>query len=277
MNIVIFGHVCLDRNISEHSTYIGPGSPAMFMNRIFQQLPGCQTAVVASYGPDYLPYLSKVSRYPVKPNINKTLIYENKMNLGIRTQKAYNRQEALFVSISPALAAIIHRADLIFFAPLLPNPSARYFQQVNSLAPKQALKFLLPQGYYRDFDSNDRVVCRNFIEADKILPWVDFVITSDQDGPQMIDRANHFTKKYALNWIVTQAEKGAVAISKNKVVALKTVAVPAAAIIDSVGCGDVFAAAFAYQYKKTGKIKAAGNFANKLSRQRLLSKAWRII
>ncbi len=97
MKTVILGHVCIDKNTSENSTYISAGSPAIFINKIFKQLNNCETITVAPYGKDAFKHLKKeqLNIYPQQACCKSTLVYENKTKNGIRKQKARNRQEAV--------------------------------------------------------------------------------------------------------------------------------------------------------------------------------------
>ncbi len=144
MNIQIFGHVNVDKNTSEQSSYVAAGSPAMFINKVYRQLSDCNVSIIASYGADYKQYLQDVNIYPANPNCNKTLIYENVSKMGGRTQKAYHREEAQPVPLAKTLKNTIKEADIIFFAPLLPNFPEKYFSQVASYTNKNAYKVLPP-------------------------------------------------------------------------------------------------------------------------------------
>jgi len=73
MNISILGHVCIDKNTSEHTSYVAAGSPAMFMNRIYKQFPNCPTNIIASYGQDFLKYLNGI-RQPIAPLLQYRLL-----------------------------------------------------------------------------------------------------------------------------------------------------------------------------------------------------------
>src|ERR1051326_3807780 len=94
MNILIFGQVDIDQNVSESSSYTAAGSPAMFINKIYAQFPDCKVTIIASYGSDFLDYLEGISIYPKTPNSSKTLVYENITQKGFRIQIAHNRNEA---------------------------------------------------------------------------------------------------------------------------------------------------------------------------------------
>ena len=42
MNVFIFGHICIDDNITENAKYRSAGSPLMFMSKIFNKLPNVE-------------------------------------------------------------------------------------------------------------------------------------------------------------------------------------------------------------------------------------------
>lgn len=267
------GTVCIDKNTSENAQYVSAGSPAMFMSKIFKQFGDCDVSIVASYGPDFVQYLSGFNIFPSQPNTKKTLVYENVSKAGFRTQKSYNRENAFAVELDSLIIESLHQADIVFFAPQQPIYSKAYIESVTANLKTNTLKVLLPQGFYRNFDSENNVLVRDFIEAKKILPLMDVVIVSEQDSPTMLVQA----KEWALNMnvipVVTLGEKGAVAFKGGGEIQLPAIPVPENEIIDSVGSGDIFSASFAYKYKQTGNLEEAGKFANAVARQCLFYKS----
>lgn len=271
MNITILGHVCIDGNISEHSSYTSAGSPAMFMAKIYQQFPGVVTHIIAPYGKDFLPYLKNISIYPDIPTGDKTLVYKNLLQRTIRTQKALNREYTELLPITDELQALIDASDVLFLAPLTPDYSVQYVNFVMKFARKETIKILLPQGYYRSFDSENNVHQREFKEAAALLPLFDFVIVSGQD---------HFAiKDFAKDWaqhiqvIVTKGDKGVDYYHTDTKITVPTKPVKPEYIIDSVGSGDIFSASFGYKYFETKNIQVSLEFANNIARQCLFYKA----
>lgn len=265
MNIVIVGHVCIDHNISEHARYTSPGSPAMFMQKIFRQLPGASVTIVSHYGKDYLPYLTGISMHPTKPFGEKTLVYENVSHGNFRSQKALHRDLATPVVIDEKLKKLLSEADVIIFGPILPNFSVEYVKKVISVANPKAIKLLMPQGYFRSFDPENNVFFRTFVEAEKLLDTVDLVTVSREDYPDIEKMSLAWTKKRNATVILTEGDQGASIIAAGKKTHLPTERVPLKNIVDSVGSGDIFSAGFVYEYAKTGDLKKAVNFANKLA------------
>lgn len=273
MNICILGTVCIDKNVSENSSYISAGSPAMFMSKIFRQFANCNVTIVASYGPDFTAYLKGFNIFPSRPNTAKTLVYENISKSGRRTQKSYNREYAFAVQLDDSVVEVLRQADIAFFAPQQPIFTKEYIESVLSNLEPDTLKVLMPQGFYRNFDSENNVLVREFVEAKEILPLMDILIVSEQDSPTMLSQAKEWAQNMNIIPIVTLGEKGAIAFKGNEEIFLPAVPVPENEIIDSVGSGDIFSASFTYKYKQTRNLEKAGEFANAVARQCLFYKA----
>jgi len=272
MNICIIATVCIDSNVSENSSYTAAGSPAMFMNKIFKQLDGCNVSIVTSYGPDFVKYLDGVNVLPSKPNTAKTMVYENVSKAGLRTQKSYNRENAFAVELDNSIINALRQADVVFLAPLTPIYSKAYIRSVIANLKPDALKVILPQGFHRNFDSENNVIAREFVEAKEILPLMDIVVVSEQDSPNMLVEAKEWASNMNVIPIVTLGEKGAVAIKGKDEIMLPTIPVPENEVVDSVGSGEIFTAAFVYKYKQTMDLEKAGKFANAVARQCLFYK-----
>ena len=265
MSITVIGHVCIDNNISENTTYTSAGSPAMFMTKVYRKFPDVVMNIIAPYGQDYLPYIKDINIYPKKPATEWTLIYENKSKENVRTQKALNRQFAKPIPIDEDFKKIVTASDVIFFAPLTPDFSIEYVKNFITLAKKDSVKILIPQGYYRYFDKDDNVIQRDFIEAEKLIPLFDFVIVSDQDHKDI----NNIAKSWAgkTNVIITMGNKGAMHLYRSDSIFASVDPVKSEDIVDSVGSGDIFSAAFGYKFILTKNIKQSLEFANNIARQ----------
>lgn len=273
MNITILGHVCVDHNFSEGATYTSVGSPALFIARIFSSISQAQAniRVITPYGPDFNSYQHGLTLYPSTPSNGKTLAYENRSKGNLRVQKASNRDESQPVQLSDELTSVIQSSDIIFFAPLVPNYSVEYIKTALSFVSNSALKILLPQGYYRDFTDDDEVYPRKFVEANELVPLFDFVIVSEQDHHEMLATAKRWSRDTKV--ILTIGEKGALFFDDEQSFLVPTCAVPLHDIVDSVGSGDIFSAAFGYEYLRTHDVYGAMKFANAIARQCLFSKA----
>ena len=273
MQIVIVGHVCIDKNTTENASYVAAGGPAVFMDKVYAQIPEIHTTIVVPYGSDFLPFAHHLPLFPKRPTSDITLIYENTMRNGIRSQKAYNRNKADPIPMEQETRQLLAGADILIIAPLIPNLTTAYIQQLVSNTKKGALKVLLPQGYYRTFLPDDSVVVRDFVEEKEILPLMDMVVVSEMDTDEMLVKAEAWSETYSLISVVTLGENGAIAFSKKQKVYLPTTPVEPEKVMDSVGSGDIFSASLAYAYRKTSSLEKAGIFANAIAKACLFYKA----
>ena len=271
MNIHILGHVCIDSNASEHVSYKGPGSPAMFMARIYKKFPEVFFHIIAPYGSNFSPYCKELNIYPPKPIGDTTLLYENISHRNVRTQKAHHRESAKPLPLVDELKNILSEADILFFAPLTSDYSVEYVKTVMQSIRKSTLKIFLPQGYYRSFNHEDRVIEREFVEASELIPLFDFVVVSEQDHRDMINIIKNWSKNTQV--IMTTGDKGAQYFSQNTLLTVPVVPVSPSDIVDSVGSGDIFSASFGYKYYLTEDVKKSLEFANNIARQCLFYKA----
>lgn len=270
MNTVVLGNVCIDKNSSEKTTYKAAGGPAVFINSLLNKKKDASLTIVSSYGKDFLPYKKELNLYPSEPNVLSTLVYENIIKNGKRTQKCHFYKDAFPPVIDKNAENIIKKADILFIAPLIPYFPPDYVKKIVNQTSKNCLKILLPQGYFRDFDAKDNVVFRQFKEAEEILPLVDIVIVSNEDYPNIEKQSFSWSNKHGTTFIITKAQKGAIIINKNKKIIVSTTPVPDRQIVDSIGAGDIFAAAFGYNYFKTKDLLKSVNLANQAAREKLL-------
>jgi len=276
MNLVVLGNVCIDKNSAEKAQYKAAGGPATFMSLFFKQTKDTLFTTIASYGNSFLPYKNGLNLYPLRPNVANTLVYENTIKNGKRSQKSHFYKDALPPEISKDVANIIKNVDVLFIAPLIPYFSPDYIKKVADLTRKDCLKILLPQGYFRQFDRKQNVVFRKFKEAEKILPLVDFVILSSEDYPNIEKLSLEWYNKYSTTFIITKAEKGAMIINKNGRVIVSTNPIPLEEIVDSIGAGDTFSASFGYYYFKNKDLVKSVELANQTAGENLLSKTQEI-
>ncbi len=270
MNITVVGNVCIDSNESEKASYTSAGSPAMFMSKIFNKLPDVAFNIISPYGPDFLEYISKASLLPNNPTSEKTLVYENKSRGNERTQKAYNTDSADQLVLGEQELEILNKTDLLYFAPLVPSFSLNLIQQIIAES-KQALKILLPQGFYRDFDDENNVIQREFVEENNIVPLFDVVIVSIEDHAQMQEIVARWSQQVKV--IMTMGDNGAKYIYKGEEKNISVDKVPVEDIVDSVGSGDIFSATFGYKYFLTKNVEESISFANNIARQCLFYSA----
>lgn len=256
MEVVILGHVCIDRNTSERGTYVAAGGPAIFMHAALRQKLDCTITIVAPYGRDFASYAEALPMYPPQPAGEQTLQYENVTVGSARTQKACNVDVTTPVPLDDTIRARLARADVLFFTPLTPNLPVEYVRSVVSLLPERCLTVLLPQGYMRHFAPTGNVTPRAFSEAEALSPLVDAIVVSKQDAPDL--------EVLAATWaaagpvvVVTTGSSGAVGFTEMERIAIPTTPVPDDEVVDSVGAGDVFSAGFGYAYAQTHDVQRA--------------------
>jgi len=272
VNLTVLGNICIDHNRADGNLYEAAGGPPTFLSLFLNQTKKTLLTTIASYGPDFLPFKNNYNLYPLNPNTTNTLGYENITIQGKRSQKCHFYKNALPPEISQDMTKILSTTDVLFIAPLVPYFSPQYINSIVELTPKDCLKILLPQGYFRQFDEDDNVIFRKFEEADALLPLSDFVILSSEDYPDIEDLALAWSKQYATTFILTEAERGAIIINKNGKVAIPTIPIPFAEIVDAVGAGEVFTASFAYNYFKIKDLEKSVRQANASAREKLLAR-----
>lgn len=264
--------MCVDHNTSEHASYTSWGSSVLYMAKYLQDVQAAAPLAISNYGPDLLPYLPGVDMLPAEPNQEQTLVYENDTRVQPRIWKAHNTEYAGPPQITPTVSEALQEADIVIVATLLPNYSPAYVQELLSYAKPTALRVLCPQGYFRHISPDGLVVPREFAEASEIVPLFNAIIYSEEDHPRAFEIARkwlQYTDDTQI--IVTQGEKGASIVGSSATVAIPTTPLGAEEIVDSVGCGDVFAATFMYVYYQTKDPEEAVRAAHKAAAAKLLS------
>lgn len=267
MNILLVGHVCIDKNRTEHAAYTAAGSPAMFMSNIFGHLPGATATIMAPYGPDFLSYRGNAVLIPQSPTADVTMVYENIIRNGIRTQLCHHVDQAMPPRINTAMTQAVRSADSICVAPLAPNYSPVYLSELLTHKKIGAQVVLLPQGYFRSIGSDGAVTVREFAEAAEILPLVDVVIVSDQDHGDMWHLADTWVSTFGTTVVVTQAEHGATVMAPGIAASVPTDPVPPQDVASSVGAGDIFSAGFMYEFSSSRDPVKAARTGNRIARQ----------
>ena len=268
MEVVILGHVCIDRNTSERRSYTAAGGPAIFMHAALRQLAACNVTIVAPYGDDFVPYARALPLYPPGPVGERTLQYENVTNSDQRTQRAYSVDRTDPIPIDGELSDRLRRADLLFLTPLTPKFPTTYVQAVLNLVPERCVTVLLPQGYLRQISAAGDVTPRTFSEAEALSPLVDAIVVSEQDAPGMEVLAATWAARGSVV-VVTTGSSGAVAFTKTERVVIPTTLVPDDEVVDSVGAGDVFSAGFGYRYCASQDVRSAVRVGHRLAGKHL--------
>jgi sugar/nucleoside kinase (ribokinase family) len=269
---LLVGHVCIDHNTSERASYTGWGSSVLYIASYLHKYAGASPAILTSYGSDILPYLPEgIALLPVQPNQAETLVYENDTTGPKRIWRCRNPETSPPPALTPETLGSIAGADILIVATLLPNYSPDYIKELMSHAKPGALKVLCPQGYFRTVTDDKLVVPRDFPEAPAVLPYFDLVIYSEEDHPKAMEMAKIWKQDVDTEIIVTQNEKGATIVEKDEAVHIPTTPIAPENIVDSVGCGDIFAASVAAGYYESKDLQTAIQAAHKIAAQKLLS------
>lgn len=268
--IVLIGHVCIDHNTSEHATYTGWGSSVIYMADYLKNTCQLEPVILSSYGFDMLKYLPDIVLLPSKPSNLATLVYENDSRTGRRIQRCRNVDQAVPPVLNVPLKEAIGVADVIIVAPLLDNFTHEYVTELLDYASPQAIKVLCPQGYFRHIGEDGRVTFQDFKDLGAVASLFDLVFYSEEDHPDAFELAEQWSHNSNTQFIVTQAAAGASIVHKDKIINIPTTPIPPEQIIDSVGCGDVFAASATYSYYRSRNLSDAIKSAHNDARQKLL-------
>lgn len=269
--IVLIGHVCIDHNRSEHAAYKGWGSSVLYMGQYLQRKHGVRPIVVSNYGPDMLEFLPAITMLPSEPSRPGTLVYENDSHTGTRIQRCHNLELADAPEVTPEIVAAVREADIVVVATLLANYPASYVRELLGHAKPTALKVLCPQGYFRHITDEGLVAPRDFIEALDIVPLFNLVMYSEEDHAAAFGLARNWKQFADTEIIVTQSALGASIIGKDAVLSVPTKPIPLDQIVDSVGCGDIFATTVAYAYWQNHDLQAAVKEAHRAATAKLLA------
>lgn len=271
-NIVFAGHICIDHNAVDGKPQTGWGSPALYMADYLQSVHGLSSTIIAPYGKDFAPFAAGFSLYPKTPTSEHTLLYQNIVQHGQRTQYCQHAEEATLPKLDDDARAHLKAADILFVVPLTPNVgNDTYFSELMHSARPDCLKVLLPQGFLRHIAADGLVSPREFKEAARVLPYFDLVVISDEDHPDAIATARSWK---AINpkteYIVTQNAGGASIVGADDLVHIPTTPIANEDIVSPVGCGDVFSVATAYSLYQSHDLPAAVRAGHHATHQKLL-------
>lgn len=257
MKAVIYGNLTVDKNIINGKSYSGPGGSAFFIAKTLENL-NANPIIISPYGNDFpKELLSKTLFIPENPDKIKTLVFKNIYSNKERKQSVENMQNSRLAPISEKLIKVFKKSDLIFIAPILDNIEVDSVKQISKIAAN-SLKVLLPQGFFRKI-VRGKIKNIKCAKPQQIAKLVDIIVVSENDCPDIEKLASNLAKKGPLI-IITRAERGATIYQKGFF--MDYPAFRQEVIRDETGAGDIFAAAFAFNYLKSKNIAKAGLFAN---------------
>ena len=115
-----------------------------------------------------------------------------------------------------------------------------------------------PQGWLRQWDASGRVEAKRWATAEKILPFIDVLILSDEDVRMYPDELEKYIQLAPIV-VLTRGAKGATLFQNGTQIDSAAYAVTE---IDPTGAGDVFATSFLIDYYQNRTVEQALNFAH---------------
>jgi 1D-myo-inositol 3-kinase len=136
------------------------------------------------------------------------------------------------------------------------------------------MMLVTPQGWMRGWDDEHVVHAVPWAYADAALARADVTIFSIDDLPDPTLRARYIEMGKLV--IITENRRGCVVYERGRQ-PWRSHAFRPSREVDPTGCGDVFAAAYAVQYQKTGNARASADYANCVASFALEKRAWNSI
>jgi sugar/nucleoside kinase (ribokinase family) len=133
------------------------------------------------------------------------------------------------------------------------------------------LLMVTPQGWMRGWDDEGVVHAVPWAHAEAALARADVAVFSVDDVPDPALRARYVDRGRLV--VVTENRRGCLVYERGKQ-PWRSHAFRPAREVDPTGAGDVFAAAFAVQYHRTGNPRRAADFANCAASFALEKRAW---
>lgn len=270
--VTIIGHTCIDNNTIDGIKYESWGSSAMYIAKYFSKEFGIKSHIVSSYGHDFVKHAKELA-FLEAPGDHNTLLYENIVTNGNRVQFCRYSDESPPVELKENVVDLLRKTDILIVAPMLANYSAEYIEQIMHYLPEQSLKVLLPQGYMRHINRENKIEKKEFVEARKILAHFDVVVASEEDCDDALEAAKEWsTHREGSSVVITQAEKGATVFHKGESAQVPTTPLPFSEIKNPVGSGDIFSAQFTMGLHRKLHPHDAVDTANKATARALLSR-----
>jgi sugar/nucleoside kinase (ribokinase family) len=259
-NIILWGDLCIDKNNLDGQEVDGPGGSVFYCGRTFKNL-GCEVSIVSPRGSDYNDdWLEGTSIYPKISLSGDTLLYQNSYNSkGERTLYVKNQKQAFFADPLSFGKEFFSGIQAVIVCPIDNNISHSHVKDLKARMNKKSLLACLPQGFFRRYDKGGKVYQSQWENSEKFIPFFDIIIISEQDCQNPDQNAENWSRGRPLV-IVTKAEKGCAVFEKGKRIDYPAFKVQE--IVDPVGAGDVFSAAFIYSYLNYKNIEKAAVFAN---------------
>lgn len=248
VDYLAIGHATLDR------TPYGPvpGGTVTYAARVAKAL-GCRVAVLTSVAVD----LDLDSVFPgvAVENIpaSTTTIFENKYEKGERQQKVFSVANSILRRHVPDAWK---RAPIVHLGPIANEIDPSIIDLFSN-----SLVGLTPQGWFRRWDEDGRVLSAEWAEGDVILPMAASVILSMEDlaDPKSVE----LYRERARLLVLTEQAGGCRVYCQGEE---RHFPAPSVKEVNPTGAGDIFAAAYFVRLHQTrGNPWAAAEFANRVA------------
>ena len=259
-NILLWGDLCIDRNNLQGKEVCGPGGSVYYSSKIFKNFKW-NPFIISPRGNDYDDaWLEGVSIFPKNPLLERTLVYQNRYDSnGKRTLYSENRDCASFVKPSLLPSGLINSAKAIVVCPIDNNVSPLNVKELTAVMAKETLLACLPQGFFRRYEDDGRVYQDEWENAEEVIPYLALNFLSKEDGKDLDKKAEEWNRLGSIV-VITRAEKGCSVFKDGKRTDFAAFSVEK--VVDPVGSGDVFSAAFIHSYLLDKDFKKAAVFAN---------------
>ena len=262
MNALIIGNLTIDVNVTESGIYKGVGGSSFFTGKILTGL-DVKVEIVSPRGEDFpANMLEGISLIPAKPVTKNTLTFKN-----ITGKKGRRQIVSHFVDAGRFNAGDIPdiNCDTVLVTPLIDNMDKAFHKYLKEKFPK-ALRILLPQGLFRKIGENGKVIKKDWTDAQSVSAFYNLIVFSREDTNDADAFAQILSKGKTIA-VVTKDKDGCTVFEHGRQTDVP--AFKAATIVDSTGAGDIFAAAFAYEYYKSSDPVSAAVYANKIASKSL--------
>ncbi len=259
-NILFWGDLCIDRNNLQGKELCVPGGSVYYGSKIFRNFKW-NPLIISPRGKDYDDaWLEGLPIFPKLPLLDCTLVYQNRYDSnGKRTLYAENRDCASFINPLSLPSELINNAKAIVVCPIDNNITPLNIKELTTAMDKETLLACLPQGFFRRYENDGKVYQAEWENTEEIVPSLDLIFLSEEDGKDLDKKAEEWNSLGAMV-IITRAKRGCSVFKGGKRTDFP--AFPVEKIIDPVGSGDVFSAAFIYSYLLDKDFKKAAIFAN---------------
>lgn len=258
MKAVLIGNLTIDENIVGAGIYKGAGGSVFFLAKTFENL-GVSSIIISPYGDDFpKKSIATTPIIPMEPEFKTTLVFKNDYSDGRRKQTVANYKQYFYYAWNQKLKLLPNDAEILMIAPVLNNIDALEIKKMRDYFSKSFF-CLLPQGFYRQIDSQGKVYKLNKGITAEIIENFDFICLSVKDVSDTHAKGLYWSEKGPVV-IITRAGEGSSLYTNGNKTDMKAFAV--ANVSDPTGAGDIFAAAFTFAYLKSKDLYQSMLFAN---------------